>query len=239
MHALADVESRSLEELFNHPSLNAQRREIGPGQALFGPNESADRLFYVASGQIRLFKVGSRENRRLLDILGPGDWLGVAALTEAASYDELAVAAEATTVLAARSVALMGLLSQAESAVTAELIRQLALKVQSARDDSARLVFDDCNRRLVQTLVRFSRTAAASSDGRHIVLSITHHQLAQAVGAARETVSLALTQLRQRNLLRTGRNRLIFDLEQMRLFERWAEGRVELMEAGGPLLNRG
>ena len=43
-----------------------------------------------------------------------------------------------------------------------------------------------------------------------MALRCCHQQLAQAIGAARETVSLALTQLRQRNLLRTGRNRLSF-----------------------------
>jgi CRP-like cAMP-binding protein len=37
-----------------------------------------------------------------------------------------------------------------------------------------------------------------------VILWMTHEQLAQAVGAARETVSLALTQLRQANVLRTG-----------------------------------
>ena len=31
------------------------------------------------------------------------------------------------------------------------------------------------------------------------------------IGSARETVSLALTQLRQKNLLKTGRNRLSFN----------------------------
>ena len=48
-----------------------------------------------------------------------------------------------------------------------------------------------------------------------------HHrqQLAQAVGVARETVSLALTQLRHQNLLRTGRNQLFFDPEALRRFQ--------------------
>ena len=49
-----------------------------------------------------------------------------------------------------------------------------------------------------------------------MVLRITHQQLAQAVGAARETISLALTQLRQRELLRTGRNQLFFNPDVLR-----------------------
>ena len=44
--------------------------------------------------------------------------------------------------------------------------------------------------------------------------------IARGSGAARETVSLALTQLRQQNLLRTGRNQLLFNPEALRNFTR-------------------
>jgi CRP-like cAMP-binding protein len=91
------------------------------------------------------------------------------------------------------------------------LVKHLAARLQEARDDAARLVFDDCHQRLLKTLVRFSASAAASKHEDGVVLRITHQQLAQAVGVARETISLALTQLRQRNVLRTGRNRLTFN----------------------------
>ena len=45
-----------------------------------------------------------------------------------------------------------------------------------------------------------------------------HEQLAQAVGAARETISLALTHLREQNLLRTGRNQLFFNPDALQEF---------------------
>jgi CRP-like cAMP-binding protein len=51
------------------------------------------------------------------------------------------------------------------------------------------------------------------------VLRITHKQLAQAVGAARETISVCLTELRLKNLIRTGRNQLIFDPEQLQALD--------------------
>ena len=67
----------------------------------------------------------------------------------------------------------------------------------------------------MKTLLRFSRSAAATQNGEDIILRMTHEQLAQAIGAARETVSLTLTELRQANLLHTGRNRLAFNFQTL------------------------
>jgi CRP-like cAMP-binding protein len=74
-------------------------------------------------------------------------------------------------------------------------IRQVAAQLHTARHNAARLVFDDCERRILKTLVDFSRTAAASpiEGSDEVTLRITHQQLALAIGVARETVSLALT----------------------------------------------
>jgi CRP/FNR family transcriptional regulator, cyclic AMP receptor protein len=113
----------------------------------------------------------------------------------------------------------LGLLSQTP-AVATEWVGRLAGKLVAAREDAACLVFDDCNQRLIKTLLQFSRSAAATAHPEGVVLRITHQQLAQAVGAARETISLALTQLRQQKLLRTGRNQLFFNPDVLDKFSR-------------------
>src|SRR5438046_2727053 len=97
-----------------------------------------------------------------------------------------------------------------------ELIKQLSTKLTAFREDASGLVFEDCNHRLIRTLVHLSESPAASPSGDGVVVHITHQQLAQKVGVARETISLALAQLRRRNLLRTGRNQLTFQPQALR-----------------------
>ena len=141
------------------------------------------------------------------------------ATTGAASYGTRAVAVSAVTVSAVPADKWLALLAQ-QPGVATEWVARLAGKLVQAREDAACLVFDDCNQRLIKTLLHFSRTAAATVHPEGVVLRITHQQLAQAVGAARETISLALTQLRQQKLLRTGRNQLFFDPAVLQEFAR-------------------
>lgn len=204
--------------LFANPDVGARRINVGEDATLFEPRTSAEQLYFIESGQVRLFQMGPDGSTRLSEILGPGDWFGIAALARNATHGTRAVTVTPSVLWTLAAEQLFNSVRH-EPAVAVELIGQLAGRLESANEDAARLMFDDCNQRLIDTLVRFSRTAAATpqEDG-GVVLRITHLQLAQAVGAARETVSLALTQLRLRNLLRTGRNRLFFKPEALQQF---------------------
>jgi CRP/FNR family transcriptional regulator len=196
------------------------------GEVIFDSDTPARNVYYIQRGQVRLYTPGPNGFSRLLDILGPGQWFGAAALARTPTYLNRAVAVCAGTVLTEIPAdrLLLALADDPEQLV--ELNRQLAGKLLAAYEEAARLVFEDCNQRLIGTLVRFSRSAACTprEDG-DVVLRITHDQLAQAVGVARETVSLALTQLRQQNLLRTGRNELVFDPDALARFSATARRR--------------
>ena len=211
------VEAGRFERLFSFAAQDGRQLELAAGSVVHEPSDAAESVYFVHSGQVRIYQIGpDGQSVRLIEILGADDWFGAAALAHTRTYGTRAVAmtdAVVSEVPADRwHAALAG-----TPEVAAEVIGQLARKLQAAHEDAARLVFDDCNDRLVKTLLRFSHSAAATrrEDG-DVVLRITHQQLAQAVGAARETISLALTHLRQRELLKTGRNQLFFNPEVLR-----------------------
>ena len=209
----------TVDELLSQPSLETRQVEATPGTVLFEPATPARHVFFVNSGQVRVYQPGPENSARLLEILGPGDWFGVAALAGVPTYGTRAVAVSSVVISEVAADKWLGLLSQ-QPAVATQWVGRLAGKLVAAREDAACLVFDDCNQRLIKTLLSFSRSAAATPHPEGIVLRITHQQLAQAVGAARETISLALTQLRQQKLLRTGRNQLFFDPDVLEKFSR-------------------
>lgn len=208
-----------LTELLQDPSLRPRAVEATTGTVLADAADPARNVYFIHSGQIRIYQDGPQDSARLLEILGPGDWFGVPALAGADVYGTRAVAVSAVTVSEVPAENWLALLAQ-QPGVATRWVASLASKLVQAREDAACLVFDDCNQRLIKTLLQFSRSAAATAHPEGVVLRITHQQLAQAVGAARETVSLALTQLRQQKLLRTGRNQLFFNPEVLEAFSR-------------------
>ena len=214
-------------ELIADANLASRRFDAPAGASVYEPQTPARSLYLLHAGQVRVLLAtpGAGERAvRLLEILGPGDWFGVPALSGRPTYETRAVAVTAVTASEVPADRLFAALPQ-HPAIATTLIRSLGAKLHTAYGAAANLVFDDTNRRLIKTLLQFSRSAAASpqtnDEGQEgVELRITHQQLAQAIGAARETVSLALTQLRQKNLLRTGRNRLSFSPDALEEFYR-------------------
>jgi CRP/FNR family transcriptional regulator, cyclic AMP receptor protein len=206
-----------LAELFTQQAVGAEGIEVARGATVYTQGSSAQHVYFIHHGQIRLYQVGNDGGERLVEILGPGQWFGCAAFATRGAYSTQAVAAtEAQLSRVSASQLLSHVASNPEAAQ--HLIRTLADTVQHAREEAGRLVFDDCNARLVSAMLRFSDSAAATMQGDDVVLHLTHEQLAQAVGAARETISLALTEMRHKNVVRTGRNRLIFNRDALRQF---------------------
>lgn len=193
----------------------ARQLNYSDGQTVFEPKDPATDLFVVESGEIRLFEVAVHGARRLLDILGAERCFGFASIGRIPVYEKLAVSVGDSVVRAIPADRLREiLLSHGEMAM--QFAENMARELHEAWSEGSHFVFEDCRLRLIKTLLRFSQSPAARIVPEGIELRMTHAQLAQAVGAARETVSLCLMQLRQENLVRTSRNRVIYDPKRLR-----------------------
>jgi CRP/FNR family cyclic AMP-dependent transcriptional regulator len=202
----------------SHPGVEgATLAEYQADQVLYEPDQAADSVYYLLSGQVRIYQSIGGNAERLISILGRGSWLGVAALAERRTYGMRARVFAVSAVWSIPAVRLIDVLSKTPM-LASSLVSQLASRLYESYETATRLVFQDCDSRIVQTLLNFSESAAAVPQDDSVVLQITHQELAQAVGAARETVSLALTTLRQQNLVTTGRNRLTFNPRVLRQF---------------------
>jgi CRP/FNR family transcriptional regulator, cyclic AMP receptor protein len=187
------------------------------GEVLFHEGDSGDRLYIVLDGKVKLGRSSSDGRENLLAVMGPGSMFG-----ELSLFDPGPRSATVTAVTDAAFVSLSheDLLRWLDGRpqVARGLLGQLAARLRKSNDVVADLVFSDVPGRVAKALLdladRFGRTA---DDGVHVHHDLTQEELAQLVGASRETVNKALADFVSRNWIRLeSRSVVLMDIERLR-----------------------
>jgi CRP-like cAMP-binding protein len=207
----------AIESLFTDPQAYAVRRSFHAGEIVIDETRPSPEVMFLHSGEVRVFQCTPDSSVRLGAIFGPGEWFGAAAIAGCALRGR-AIASVETEVSILPADRLLALLHARPDAAV-EFLKEAARRLMRAYDETTRLMFNDCNARLIDALIDLSTRPSAERIGPDVTVRITHQELAQAVGAARETISLALTGLRHKNLLQTGRSRLTFNPQLLMSFK--------------------
>jgi CRP/FNR family transcriptional regulator, cyclic AMP receptor protein len=190
---------------------------IGRGDMLFHEGDSGDRLYVVTDGKIKLGRTSADGRENLLAILGPGQMFGELSLFDPGPRSATATAVTPCTLMSLGHDELLRWLEDQPSVARA-LLHQLAARLRKTSDVVADLVFSDVPGRVAKALLdlsrRFGRTA---DDGIHVHHDLTQEELAQLVGASRETVNKALADFAMRGWLRLEpRSVVLIEVERLR-----------------------
>ena len=189
---------------------------LSKGEVLFHEGDAEDRLYVVITGKVKLGRSGSAGRENLLAILGPGQMFGELSLFDPGPRSTTATAVTACEIRTLEHDELTGWLT-GRPEVARGLLGQLAARLRRANDVVADLVFSDVPGRVAKALLdladRFGRTA---DDGVHVHHDLTQEELAQLVGASRETVNTALADFAARGWIRLEpRSVTILDTERV------------------------
>ncbi|MEI6041230.1 MAG: Crp/Fnr family transcriptional regulator [Actinomycetes bacterium] len=176
--------------------------KVPKGNTLFKEGDAGDRLFVVVEGKLKLgtSSIDGREN--LLSILGPGEMFGELSLFDPGPRTATATAVTDARVLALAHDQVIGLVTQ-HPQVSLELLARLAQRLRRTNEVLADLVFSDVPGRVAKALMDLgSRFGVQKDDGLHVNHDLTQEELAQLVGASRETVNKALADFAARSWVR-------------------------------------
>ncbi|HQY34137.1 Crp/Fnr family transcriptional regulator [Actinotalea sp.] len=186
------------------------------GQSVFHEGEPGDRLYVIGSGKVKLGRrsVDGREN--LLSILGPAEMFGELSLFDPGPRTATATAV-ADAVLYELSHTEMIEWLERYPAVAKHLLEALARRLRRTNEALADLVFADVPGRVAKALLDLStRFGEPVEDGLHVAHDLTQEELAQLVGASRETVNKALADFTARGWVRReGRAVVLLDIERL------------------------
>ena len=196
-------------------SMTASRLERG--DVLFREGDPGERLYVISEGKIKLglTSVDGREN--LLAILGPGEMFGELSLFDPGPRASTATAVAETQLIALGHEDLTSFLS-GRPAVASAMLAALARRLRHTNETLSDLVFTDVPGRVAKALLDLSnRFGRASEDGVLVAHDLTQEELAQLVGASRETVNKALADFATRGWIKLeARAVVLIDVERIR-----------------------
>lgn len=187
------------------------------GDILFREGEPGDRLYVIGEGKVKLGRTSTDGRENLVAILGPGEMFGELSLFDPGSRTMTATAIAETQLMSLANDSLTMLLGR-HPEVGKALLAALATRLRRTNEHLADLVFTDVPGRVAKALLdladRFGRHV---EDGIMVSHDLTQEELAQLVGASRETVNKALADFATRGWLKLeARAVLLLDLERLR-----------------------
>jgi CRP/FNR family transcriptional regulator, cyclic AMP receptor protein len=208
--ALSEEDSKSLRAMVLVVKLNR-------GERLFAEGDTGDKLYIIISGKIKLTKAAPDGRENLLSVHGPGEMFG-----ELSLFDPVPRTASATAVTDAELAGLAHkdvrewLCSRPEVAM--HLLQALAQRLRRINEVKADLVFTDVPGRVAKALLDLAeRFGVQNSDGIQVNHDLTQEELAQLVGASRETVNKALADFAARGWIQlAAKSVLVVDSDRLR-----------------------
>jgi CRP/FNR family cyclic AMP-dependent transcriptional regulator len=191
-------------------------RNVGRGHVVFREGDEGDRLFLVLDGKVKISRAAADGRENLLAVLGTNEMFG-----ELSLFDPGPRTATVTTVTEATLASLdhddLRPLLTERPGVAVQLLQALAQRLRRTNEAMADLVFTDVPGRVAKALLDLAeKFGTEEPDGLRVRHDLTQEELAQLVGASRETVNKALSEFAHRGWLRIeGRAVLLLDRDRL------------------------
>ncbi|CCH77861.1 putative transcriptional regulator with cyclic nucleotide-binding domain protein [Nostocoides japonicum T1-X7] len=209
----AGVDDESAETLMS----SMTRTHMERGDVLFHEGDRGDRLYVIAEGKIKLGRTSPDGRENLLAILGPGEMFGELSLFDPGPRTATATAIAETQLLGLGHEQLQEFLTS-RPRVALTLLAALARRLRRTNESLADLVFTDVPGRVAKALLDLAkRFGRQTEDGIMVSHDLTQEELAQLVGASRETVNKALADFATRGWLKLeARAVLLQDVDRLK-----------------------
>ncbi|MFZ3171626.1 MAG: Crp/Fnr family transcriptional regulator [Carboxydocellales bacterium] len=154
-------------------------------------------VYFVYSGQVKVFKVSEEGREQILHFRKAGDIFGEVVLFDEGAYPANAEALVDTQVGVIRNQDLENLL-MGNPAMAVKLLKLLAKKLRRAQMKVHEITTQDTLRRVIRKLIRLARVyGEKTEEGVKINLELNRQDLANYVGTTRETVTRILSDLKK------------------------------------------
>jgi CRP/FNR family transcriptional regulator, cyclic AMP receptor protein len=186
------------------------------GHTLFAEGEPGDRLYIVVSGKVKIGRCCPDGREKLLTIMGPSDMFGELSVFDPGPRTSSATTITDVCVVSMDRETLRAWIAERPE-ITERLLRVLARRLRRTNDNMADLIFTDVPGRVAKQLLHLAQKFGTQEGGAmRVTHDMTQEEIAQLVGASRETVNKALADFAHRGWITLeGKSVVICDSERL------------------------
>ena len=186
------------------------------GTTIFDEGEPGDRLYIIVDGKVKLARHAPDGRENLLSVMGPSDMFGELSIFDPGPRTSSAVCVTEVTAATMDSAMLKKWIDE-HPEISQQLLRVLARRLRRTNASLADLIFTDVPGRVAKTLLQLANRFGTQEGGAlRVNHDLTQEEIAQLVGASRETVNKALATFAHRGWIRLeGKSVVIVDTEHL------------------------
>ncbi|MFQ5809002.1 MAG: Crp/Fnr family transcriptional regulator [Armatimonadota bacterium] len=190
----------------------------GREAVIYSPEDEAGSIYLLEEGKVKLSKVANDGKEITIAVLQGGDVFGELSMSDGETYEVFAeVLEDARVCIISRDD--FSALVREKPEIAMMLIRSMSERLRRAESQIEDLVFRSVPARVAHLMMKLAdEHGRVSRDGITIDLRLTHQDIANMVGATRETVTNVLNDLRNDNIIEIEQKRVRI-VDQHRLEE--------------------
>ena len=187
--------------------------ELDRGETIYHPGTSSSIIYLVETGRVKLAYLDESGKKLTLRIVDEGEIFGEMCLVGEICRRHLATSIEDTIVRSIEKKEFLAIID-GDTSVLPMLVNHFAARMTEFEETLEDLAFRDIQARLSRQLLKLSDDyGVATKEGILIGISVTHKELADMIGSARENTTLALNRFAREGILDKSRYRIVIKSE--------------------------
>lgn len=208
-----NLEHKALADVSHNKVMNNYKR----GQTIFFQGNPPFGLYCVASGKIKMSKVGQDGKESIIRIAGPGDVLGHRSLFSKEPYTATATVLEDASVCFLDKTYIYSAIDKNPS-IALNIIEKLSKDMGAAESRNASMSQKNARERLAELLISFKHSyGQVEEDGRiRLNIKLNRDEIASMVGTAHETIIRLISEFKDEDILeQEGKTLFIIDEDKL------------------------
>ncbi|MFC1515482.1 Crp/Fnr family transcriptional regulator [Thermodesulfobacteriota bacterium] len=198
-------------------SILLREQKVKKGDVLFRKKSEGNALYFIRQGAIKIVLPSRLGDERIVTIFTAGEFFGEMSLLDGMPRSADAVAVQASRVLILDRSDFLRFLKNNESAIE-KILSTLSLRLRKTDELLEDLTFLNIPARFAKKLLEIGETfGQRDGDAVRVSLKLSQQELADMVGATRESINKELRVLREKGLVTvTDKNIHIHDINRLK-----------------------